>query len=127
LHYGSLTDFQPRVKFPIENNPFLGAWQLENQLTEIASRQFREHIIAGGNYVPITRRPQFWDKIAGSVTKHEAKRSARIYHQPAATAPAANTGRQNHGKKNEPLSRKSKISFCSLGFFDSAVKIPSKT
>ncbi|MDR1316616.1 MAG: TolC family protein [Spirochaetales bacterium] len=51
--------------------------------------QFRGQVIAAGNYLRLTRRSQFCsDKIAWFVTKREAKRSARLYHQPAA-APRA--------------------------------------
>jgi hypothetical protein len=69
-------------------------------------RHFREHIIAAlAIMCCTTRRSQFCsDKIAGSVTKHEAKRNARIYHQPAAgrqlkiqapVLPAAKPGAHN--------------------------------
>jgi hypothetical protein len=48
-------------------------------------RQLYGQVIAVGNYLPIILRSQFCsDKIACFATKHEAQRSARLYHQPAA-------------------------------------------
>jgi hypothetical protein len=47
---------------------------------EIAE-QFPGRIIAFGNYTPITRRSQFWDKIAWFATKRAAQRRARLYHR----------------------------------------------
>ncbi|MDR1179885.1 MAG: hypothetical protein LBK44_05210 [Spirochaetales bacterium] len=61
----------------------------QNQAVILPSAKSRVHNCYFSNYVPITRRSQFCsDKIAWSVTKHEAKRNARSYHQPAVAAAA---------------------------------------
>jgi hypothetical protein len=64
--------------------PIPDAVAAQNQAPELPS-QFRGQVIASGNYLRITRRSQFLDKIAWFATKREAQRSARLYHQPAAT------------------------------------------
>jgi hypothetical protein len=57
----------------------------QNQFTELPLAIPGQQI-ARGNLLRETRRSQFCQsKNAWFATKHEAKRSARLYHQPAAT------------------------------------------